>query len=176
MTEEAARFWDSVAKMITAVGLVAGGLWAAWKYFAARQRERQLDRDARTKEIQLAQEKAKSAEVEARKPFSEKQLELYFQAVEAASLLATLPKSHPAYGAVSSDFWKLYWGALALVEDQLVANAMFNFGEAAKGDAPPDLLQGYALKLAHACRDSLAESWKVSLPVIEKSISPGPDC
>jgi hypothetical protein len=161
--------------MITAVGLVAGGLWTVWKYLADRQKEKQLDRASRDRELQLAQEKAKSAEVEARKPFSERQLQIYFQAVEAASLLATLPKTHQAYGAVSSDFWKLYWGPLALVEDQLVANAMFNFGAAAKGDAPPDVLQEYALKLAHACRDSLAESWKVSLPVIEKSPSAAVD-
>lgn len=151
--------WDSLAKMITAVGVVLGGGWTFWKYFDVRGDEKEKDR-------RLATERAKSAQVEARKPFSMKQLDLYFQAAEAASRLAMLPRKDRESSAAWSTFWQLYWGALALVEDQRVATAMFNFGELLKHGAEQSELQTYALQLAHACRDSIAKSWKVSLPAI----------
>ncbi|MGA8834237.1 MAG: hypothetical protein WB538_01265 [Candidatus Sulfotelmatobacter sp.] len=156
MCEASWRVWDTVAKMVTALGLVAGGIWTLRKYF-----------DDRAKERILAQERAKSAGIEARKPFSTKQLELYFQAVEAASAIASGPWEEQ--GPSINAFWRLYWGPLALVEDSRVAQAMIHFGEALEADANQGELKIYALELAHACRDSIAESWKVTLSSFETS-------
>jgi len=80
MTEDAARIWDALTKGIGALGLIAGGVWTLKKYF-----------DDRANERILAAERAKSAGIEARKPFSTKQLELYFQVVEATSGIASGP-------------------------------------------------------------------------------------
>jgi hypothetical protein len=169
MNEPGARLWDAAAKMITALGLVVGGLWTVWKYFDARKKEKLLERDSQEKERQLARERAQSAEVEARKPFSSRQLGLYFDVVECVSRLALTSRSAPEFNSLCDTFWHLYWGSLALVEDQKVATAMVGFGEALKGGSEEAELQPRALELAHACRDSLAESWKVSLPTIERN-------
>ena len=58
-------------------------------------------------------------------------------------------------------FWELYWGELALVEDRRVEGAMKAFGDALIAGASADALQRLSLSLAHACRESLAESWGV---------------
>jgi hypothetical protein len=58
-------------------------------------------------------------------------------------------------------------GALALVEDSTVARAMIQFGNALKTNANQAELKIYALELMHACRDSIAESWKVTLSSVE---------
>jgi hypothetical protein len=168
MTQPDSLLWDAVAKMITALGLVLGGGLTVLKYFHARKQEKAAEHDTREKEGQLAKERAKSAEVEARKPFSTKQLELYFEAAEAASMLAVLNKTDERYEPSRVKFWSLYWGPLALVEDQKVATAMYNFGEVLKLDPEPPDLQFCALDVAHACRDSVAESWKVPLPPLDR--------
>jgi len=142
--------WDALTKGIGALGLIAGGLWTLKKYF-----------DDRAGERILAEERARSAAVEARKPFSTKQLELYFQAVEAASGIASGPQDRQ--GPHLETFWLLYWGPMALVEDTKVAHAMVQFGDALKADATQAELAIYALELAHACRDSISASWKVTL-------------
>lgn len=66
-------------------------------------------------------------------------------------------------------FWLLYWGPLALVEDSTVTRAMIQFGDALKTNVSQAELKIYALELAHACRDSIAESWKVTLSSVEAS-------
>ena len=55
----------------------------------------------------------------------------------------------------------MYWGELALVEDKQVEAAMVNFGKAFEVSGAGKGLQQYSLAIAHACRDSLAESWGV---------------
>jgi hypothetical protein len=104
---------------------------------------------------------AETRRIEATKPFLERQLKLYTEATQAAATLAT-SKSPQEVDAASKRFWNLYWGELALVEDRRVEAAMVQFGRALEtGSASPQLQQA-SLALAHACRDSLAESWGVS--------------
>jgi hypothetical protein len=52
-------------------------------------------------------------------------------------------------------------GEPALVEDRLVEGAMKAFGDALIANASADTLQCLSLSPAHACRESLAESWGV---------------
>jgi hypothetical protein len=116
ISESSARLWDAVTKVIAAVGVISGGLWTLKKYF-----------DDRANERDLARERAKSAEVEARKPFSSKQLDLYLEAVRIAGLIAASSNDRDE---AERAFWSLYLGPLSLVEDGRVAAAMVNFGTA----------------------------------------------
>jgi hypothetical protein len=103
---------------------------------------------------------AETRQLEARKPFLERQLTLYTKATQNAAILAT--SSDPdANEAARQIFWELYWGELSMVENRGVESAMVAFGKCLnKGCSQPEL-QPLALNLAHACRDSLAESWGV---------------
>jgi hypothetical protein len=87
----------------------------------------------------------------ARQPFLEKQTELCFQASEQAARLATT--GDPKQWKKSWDeFWMLYWGPLAIVEDvpagstiyAEVAPSMVAFGNKIKsiGDTPTTLPVG----------------------------------
>lgn len=104
---------------------------------------------------------AETRRIEATKPFLERQLKLYTEATQAAATLAVSEKPDELYRA-SERFWSLYWGELALVEDKRVEAAMVRFGRALESGGFGQQLQQHSLALAHACRDSLAESWGVN--------------
>lgn len=101
-----------------------------------------------------------SKRIEATKPFLEKQLALYTEATEVAAKLAT-SQSDDELDAAKKRFLALYWGELALVEDKAVETAMVKFKQALDGNNKGHQLEQLSLALAHACRDSLAMSWKV---------------
>ena len=103
---------------------------------------------------------AETRRIEATKPFLERQLKLYTEATQAASALATSKKADEL-DAANKKFWSLYWGELALVEDKKVEAAMVQLGRALEEGSVGQQLQQHSLALAHACRDSLAESWGV---------------
>lgn len=105
--------------------------------------------------LQLAAQQAH----ERQKPFIEAQMKYYIEATETA---AQIPRTAP--GAARQElvkrFWQLYWGALALVEDDNVARAMVAYGAELKQPQPNSAtLEGLALNVAHACRDSLKRLW-----------------
>jgi hypothetical protein len=69
-------------------------------------------------------------------------------------------------------FWELYWGELAMVEGEQVANAMVAFGNALRDLAPQDSsararLRGAALTVAHAARQAVESHWGFTLPAIK---------
>ena len=103
---------------------------------------------------------AETRRIEATKPFLERQLKLYTEATQAAATLATSKKPEEL-DVASKKFWSLYWGELALVEDKGVEAAMVQFGRALESGSVGQQLREHSLALAHACRDSLAESWGV---------------
>jgi hypothetical protein len=105
-------------------------------------------------------EQAETRRIEATKPFLERQLRLYTEATQAAATLAT-SKETDELDEARKKFWSLYWGELALVEDKRVEAAMVRFGRALESGDVDQQLQQRSLELAHACRDSLAESWGV---------------
>lgn len=104
-----------------------------------------------------------------RQPFLQKQLELCFQAAEAAGGLAseTDPVQWEKYRLT---FWRLYWGPLSIVEDGAVEEAMVTLGKLVPAEpvASPTLpmksLEDPSYELAHACRDLVLKSWNVDLP------------
>src|SRR5690348_5615866 len=92
-----------------------------------------------------------------RQPFLQKQLELCFQAAEAAGGLAS--ETDPArWETYRLTFWRLYWGPLSIVEDRAVEEAMVKLGKLVPTkDLPaPTLpmsdLEDPSYELAHACR------------------------
>ena len=64
MTESLARLVDSLCKIVATIALVVGGGWTLYTYFNARAAE------------------ARTATIEARKPFLSKMLEVYSSLVE----------------------------------------------------------------------------------------------
>jgi hypothetical protein len=134
---------DLWLKALSAVGAVGLFAWGVVQFFAAQRAQSQTRR------------------IEATKPFLERQLNLYTQITQAASTLATETFVQEV-DAASKIFWTLYWGELALVEDSRVEAAMVEFGRCLKSACTQHDMQEASLKLAHACRDSLADSWGVA--------------
>ncbi|MBI4529248.1 MAG: hypothetical protein HY695_36075 [Deltaproteobacteria bacterium] len=104
--------------------------------------------------------------IEARKPFLDEQLKRYTEVTRIAATLATANRKSVEFSSAEHRFWSLYWAELALVESKKVEAAMVAMGRCLKGDCSyckrrPDL-EHCALGLAHACRESLSESWGVT--------------
>jgi hypothetical protein len=150
---------ETLLKWIGALVAVGGLLWGVTSFLI-------------TSRIQ-----AETRHLEARKPYLERQLTLYTEATQSAAILAT--SSDPdIIEKARQRFWELYWGELAMVEngglnaiEGGVEAAMVMFGECLNRGCSQSELQPLALRLAHACRDSLAASWDVqdwSVPTYTK--------
>jgi hypothetical protein len=143
MGEDCARLVDAICKGLATLTLVVGGFWTLYTYLVSRS------------------DRTTALTIEAKKPFYEKRLQFYLEAVDAVATIAT--SSVVAEVELSkARFWKLYWGALALVEDREVESLMVEFGTCLR-DRNVSEFRRLALALSHACRDSLAESWSVEL-------------
>ncbi len=108
-----------------------------------------------------------------RQPFLEMQSELCRSAAEHVARLASTIDL-PTWQKSREEFWMLYWGPLAIVEDvesptKVVAPAMIAFGERLKQVDPksPTLpvtsLEGPAIDVAHACQALLSSKWNVGI-------------
>jgi hypothetical protein len=135
-----------IISIIVALATVAAGVWRSW----AEQRQAN------------------------KRPFLEKQLGLCFEAVEAVGRLAT--ETDPGeWEKARLNFWRLYWGALCIVEDDAVENAMVALGELVPAKPKPDVLpilpmaslQMPSLALAHAARDLVLRSWNIKMPSLQ---------
>jgi hypothetical protein len=133
---------ESWTKILTLVGGVSAFSWGVYQ-FISNQRSQ-----------------AETRRIEATRPFLDRQLKLYTDATQAAATIAT-SSSQEEVVAARARFWSLYWGELALVEDKRVEAAMVQLGRALEGGATGKDIAPLSLRLAHACRDSLAESWGV---------------
>ena len=150
---------ETLIKWIGALVAAGGLLWGATSFLI-------------TARIQ-----AETRQLEARKPFLDRQLTLYTEATQNAAILAT-SNDPDAIAKARQRFWELYWGQLAMVEngglsakEGGVEAAMVAFGQCLNRGCPQPELQPLALRLAHACRDSLAVSWGVqdwSVPTYTK--------
>lgn len=118
--------------------------------------------------IQLAAQQAH----ERQKPFVESQMKFYFEAAETAAQIPRTIESR-AREKLTKRFWQLYWGPLAVVEDEEVERAMVAYGEQLKNvtwDAAK--LETLSLGVAHACRSSLKRLWVPELGGINNSRPP----
>ena len=167
LTEDQARFWQTLFAGVTALALVAGGIYTLVQYFNTRE----ADQRNFTLQLNLAQLQASNAKMEAKKPFFAKQLELCEQASSAAAILVS-PKNRDTAERkkANGEFWRLYWGPLAIVEDRAVETAMVRFGHCLEGECADQSIENLSLDLAHRCRDLISESWKLDLPTLRYSL------
>lgn len=108
-----------------------------------------------------------------REPFLKTQLELCLEASNSAAKLATETDS-AEWEKARKTFWRLYWGPLGMVEDRDVAAAMVELGKmvpkqpvAASEEIPKPELEVLSLRLAHATRDLILDSWNVTLEPLQ---------
>jgi len=92
--------WIESLPSYTAIGGILIAAVTAWVSFANYSSQYKKDVDTRA--------------LAAKKPFLDKQMEFYVDAVETASKIAT---DDVASGEDISHFWKIYWGRLGSVED-----------------------------------------------------------
>jgi hypothetical protein len=99
---------------------------------------------------------------EAKKPFFDKQKDLYADAMGTLSKIAN--SSSPSQDDLNH-FWWLYWGQLAAVEDRNVDRAMVNFGARLSEVPLPsrDCLVHSSLLLSHCVKQSWSTTWNVAL-------------
>lgn len=106
-----------------------------------------------------------------REPFLKKQLELGFEVSDSVAVLAS-STDPDRWESARSDFWRLYWGQLSIVEDKAVEGAMIDLGRAiprkpvSKLTLPMTALQDPSYRLAHAIRELSMRNWDVYLPAL----------
>jgi hypothetical protein len=164
--------FDEVCKVLGALGAIATFLWTVYIW-----------RDKSLKELEASKAESERASltrrIEATKPFLERQLELYTVATRSAAIIATSHDQDEVQNA-TGHFLRLFSGELALVENLEVASAMQDFrralgknasrsrsvkempqGRAETPEMEKEALVQLSLKLAAACRNSLARSWGI---------------
>ena len=122
---QAIKFWLDCLQVVTVVLSVGS---AALTYYWHKQ-----DEQARAVE-QSRHEKEQLANVqrELRRPYEEKQLNLY---LDAARVLAHLASNSPVdQDKAEARFWELYWGELAFVESPAVKGLMVDYCKAKFGE------------------------------------------
>lgn len=146
--------------------VVGGALWGLYTYLDHQKEAQRL----------LAIEVRKDAitrTVEARKPFLEKQLALYFETAQVAGKIVTLTPTDDEWKGVERRFWELYWSELSMVEDRAVEEAMVKFSKKlydytarkkftvtnVKEEELKRPLFEAAFELAHAIRKSIENEW-----------------
>lgn len=146
------------------------GLWYNFYQFSISQENQNIkERNARRDEF--------------RKPFFQKRLDLYEQAVMAASDVLRHPEGTRERKTAEDKFFQLYNGPLHLVADSRFSEAKVDYAHCLWRDADTakykecgdDLtrgraLQSYSIALAHAAQNSIRDSWKLDdegLPIAE---------
>ena len=113
----------------------------------------------------------------ARQPFLEKQTELCFKASETVARIATT--DDPVEWKKSlEEFWVLYWGPLAIVEDKtpgksqeysIVSKKMIDFGNKINEiqdplkHLPATELTRYAIQVSKACQNLVTSWWDTGI-------------
>lgn len=132
-----AAFWDIVVKAIGgAVALLGAGLTAA-----TFLRDQRAATDARLEA--------------ARKPFREKQQEVFYDLLRQTSRIGNTRHSSKARQEAVDAFWFNYWGPLPLVADEDVGRAADEFAVALDEPTNEVPLRNSSMRLAVACRRAL---------------------
>jgi hypothetical protein len=159
--------WELLFKLAGLLTITFGVFWPLYQYTKTLEKDREDRKERQVREDEQKRKETEAALREARKPFLQRQQELYFEAATLASKLSTLDLGTEREAA-RKRFYQLYWGELSVVEDELVEKAMVRFkGEFEKyererannSQASRQELEQRSLNLAHAFRDSLARGW-----------------
>src|SRR5262247_4947331 len=118
--------WELLFKLAGLLTITFGIAWPLYQYTKTLEKEREDRKERQVLEDEQREKEAQAALREARKPFLQRQQELYFEASTLASKLSTL--DHGAEReAARKRFYQLYWGELSVVEDESVEKAMVRF-------------------------------------------------
>ena len=146
------RDWDTATKFAGIVALVAGGMWSVWIFH------------------QTAKQQANAAEIDARRPFAAKRLEVYEKIVNLTAAIAQPDLPQQARRAKRQELEQIVNGPLALVAQDKLFAAILDFYKCADNrQCRKGSLGTYSRNVARACRTSIEESWKVSLPPVPTS-------
>jgi len=134
MTEDAARFWEFVAKIVGTVTILGAAFLSYSQYVDTADRE-------------------------SRKPLLTRRLDLCVELADASGTIATAShqKSDDVARAMAT-FHRLMWGSLAIFDNADVYRAMKRFGDLPV-TAPEEKKKAAAEAVAHECRDMLAHNW-----------------
>lgn len=134
---------------------IATAIWAVNGYLSAQDKDLQQRREAQEVRVR-----------EARKPFDDQQLKLYFEAAKVAGILATSNPSSDLWKPNKTRFYALYWSELSMVEDPRVEGAMVNFERSLRNYASGGIHQqvrNQAYCLSHALKASIAKTWTIDV-------------
>jgi len=151
--------------------IVAGIAGAVAVVSAAIAYKAQLSATESQAQVALVQTAAQQAH-ERQKPFVETQMKYYFEAAETA---AQIPRTSndAARQKLIARFWQLYWGPLAVVEDEEVEAAMVAYGRQLRQEPQnAAALETRSLGLARACRASLKRLWVPELGSVKDTRPP----
>jgi len=162
LDEAGARFWTALFGGITALSLIAAGVFSLSQYFDSREKER----ESREKDRTMLQLQTAATQFAARQAFANKHLELCSQASAAAGTIAT-SKDEKRKTAAINDFWQLYWGPLGIVENRDVSRSMIAFGECLGGNCGGESLTTFSLDIAHQCRRDVEKNFELNLPDLD---------
>jgi phosphomevalonate kinase len=106
----------------------------------------------------------KTRKEEFKKEFWKKRYEHYERILELTSAIAVSDQLSDVRQQIK-EFRQYYWGKLAMIENQVVCDAMIDFGtelDQLEQQTHPDLslLKIHTYSLARACRKSLQKTWE----------------
>jgi hypothetical protein len=146
INEGQARTIDAICKIVTAIAVVVVGGFTGYSYVT--------NRTAQTK----------SAAIEAKKPFLQKQLDFYVDASSTMAVLVT-SKDQSELAKAKEHFWTLYWGPLRVVADYEVGQSIDRIATCL--DKRPECnttLENLVTQLNHNCLASLEANWGAAFP------------
>ena len=151
MSEYEKNRFEVTLKLFSPILAIAVFVWGIYTYLDTSEKKL-------VAQIAEAERNATTRRIKATMPYLEKQLDLYTEATQVTAIIAT-SKDQEEIRVATKRFNELFWGELALVERDEVAKKMIAFRHALDGGKEQKVLANLALKLAHSCRDELAESW-----------------
>ncbi len=167
---------ETLSQMVQVVSVVVGVIMSVLSFNSAREAEflaRTMEAETKKLELEKYAEQRKDElerrQAEAAKPFLELRQKMYLEAVQAAGVLANA-SDHPPEEVQKARvrFRQLYVTELSLVEGWGVEIGMVELAKA----VDPQLRtftkeQEAAYFLAHALRDSLVKSWKLTDELVD---------
>jgi hypothetical protein len=164
MDEATKRTWDVRLGIFGPIITVAGILVGVWQFNAGEDARRKSEQAARLDQIHL--EMRKDA-LEYRRLLRQQQLQTYNTVTTLAGQIAVAPDG-PARQTATQTFEAAYWGAMVMVEDPAVQQAMRDFHDELHDEATglthdPDRLKVRANLLSEACRKSLESNTNAAL-------------
>lgn len=146
------RDWDAATKLAGVIALLAGGVWSVWIFH------------------QTAKQQAAAAEIDARKPFAAKRLDVYEKIVALTAAIAQPDLPQQIRRAKRQELEQIVNGPLALVAQDKLFVAINEFYKCADNrQCRKGSLGLYSRNVARACRTSLEDSWKINLPPVPSS-------